>query len=74
MTSVLLVRKSIGTSAACVMMELQVPSNRRSPMGGTMVVGMLWWSTKCLSMKQCEELESMRVRTGREKEGIVRGT
>ena len=74
MTSVLLVGKSIGTSAACVMMELQVSSNRQSPMGGTTVVRMLWWSTKCLSMKQCEGLESMRVRTGREKEGIVRGT
>ena len=71
MTSVILVGQSIGTSAACVMMELQVPSNRQSPMSGTV---MLWWSTKCLSMKQCEEPESMRVQTGREKEGIVRGT
>ena len=74
MTSVVLVGESIRISAACVIMELQVPSNRWSPMGGTTVVGMLWWSTKCLSMKQCEEPESMRVQTGREKEGIVRGT
>ena len=49
----------IGISVASVMMELQVPSKRRSPMGGTVKVGMLWVLVNVESKKQCEEPESI---------------
>jgi hypothetical protein len=74
MTGIVPVRKSTGISTACEIMELQVPSNRWSTMGGTTIVGILWLSTNAVSMKQCKEPESMRVQTGRESEGIVRVT
>ena len=50
----------IRISAASVM-ELQVPSKRRSPMGGTTKVGMLWVLANVESKKQCEEPESISV-------------
>ena len=42
----------IGISMASVMMELQVPSKRQSPMGGTAKVGMLWVLMNVESKKQ----------------------
>ena len=51
----------IRISAASVMMELQVPLKRWSPMGGTTKVRMLWVLANVESKKQCEELESMSV-------------
>src|SRR3984885_8241513 len=65
MTSVTPVGKVIGISAFCVMIELQVPSNNQSPIGGTAMVWILWFLTKVVSMKQCEEPESIRVRIRR---------
>src|ERR1700733_889579 len=65
MTSVTPVGKVNGISAFCVMIELQVPSNNRSPIGGTAMVGILWLLTKVVSMKQCEEPESIRVQIRR---------
>ena len=51
----------IGISMASVMMELQVPSKRWSPMDGTAKVGMLWVLVNVESKKQCEEPESISV-------------
>src|ERR1700733_2558971 len=65
MTSVIPVRKVIGISAFCVMIELQVPSNNWSPIGGTAMVVILWFLTKVVSIKQCEEPESIRVQIRR---------
>ena len=41
-------------------------------MGWTTIVGMLQFVMNLVSMKQCEEPESIRVHRDREKEGIVR--
>ena len=60
----------IGISTASVMMELQVPSKRRSPMGGTAKVGMLWVLANVECKKQCEELESISVRIRIDNEGV----
>ena len=45
---------------------LQVPSNRRRPIGATKIVGILLLVTKAESIKQFEEPESIRVRVERE--------
>ena len=60
----------IGISVASMMMELQVPSKRWSPMGGTTKVGMLWVLANVASKKQCEELESISVRIRIDNEGV----
>ena len=60
----------IGISVASVMMELQVPSKRRSPMGGTAKVGMLLVLANVESKKQCEEPESISVRIRIDNEGV----
>ena len=51
----------IRISVASMMMELQVPLKRQSPMGGTAKVGMLWVLANVKSKNQCEELESISV-------------
>ena len=43
------------------MIALQVPSNRRRPIGATEIVGILLLVTKAESIKQSEEPESIRV-------------
>ena len=53
-------RKVTGSSIVWVMIELQVPSKRRSLIGGMVVVGSLWCFTNFGSMKQWDDLESMR--------------
>ena len=60
----------IGISVASMMMELQVPSKRQSPMGGTAKVGMLWVLANVESKKQCEEPESISVRIRIDNEGV----
>ena len=55
---------------ASVMMELQVPLKRRSLMGGTTKVRMLWVLANVTSKKQCEEPESMSVRIRIDNEGV----
>ena len=55
---------------ASVMMELQVPSKRRSPLGGTTKVGMLWVLANVKSKKKCEEPESMSVRIRIDNESV----
>ena len=60
----------IGISTASVMMELQVPLKRQSPMGGTAKVGMLWVLANVESEKQCEEPESISVRIRIDNEGV----
>ena len=60
----------IGISVASMMMELQVPSKRRSPMGGTVKVRMLWVLANVESKKQCEELESISVWIRIDNEGV----
>ena len=64
------VRNVIRISAASVMMELQVPLKRQSPMGGTVKVGMLWVLANVKSKKQCEELESISVWIRIDNEGV----
>ena len=59
----------IRISVAPVMMELQDPSKRRSPMGGTAKVGMLWVLANVESKKQCEEPESISVQIRIDNEG-----
>ena len=48
------------------MIALQVPSNRRRPIGATKIVGISLIVTKVKSIKQSEEPESIRVQVGRE--------
>ena len=60
----------IGISMASMMMELQVPSKRQSPMGGTTKVGMLWVLANVKSKKQCEEPESISVQTRIDNKGV----
>ena len=60
----------IGISTASVMMELQVPSKRRSLMGGTAKVRMLWVLANVESKKQCEEPESISVWIRIDNEGV----
>ena len=55
---------------ASMMMELQVPLKRQSPMGGTMTVRMLWVLANVESKKQCEELESISVWIRIDNEGV----
>jgi hypothetical protein len=55
------VGKVIGISAVSVIMELQVPSNKRSPIGVIDFVLILILDTKSESKKESEELESRRV-------------
>ena len=47
------------------MIELQVPSNKRSPIGFTDEVKMLFSLTNDALIKQCEDPESIRVLEGR---------
>ena len=56
------------------MIELQVPSNKRSPIGGTEVVKMLLSETNVESKKQWEDPESISVRVEREYVGRDRVT
>jgi hypothetical protein len=55
------VGKVIGTSAVSVIMELQVPSNKWSPIGVIDFILILILDTKSESKKESEELESRRV-------------
>jgi hypothetical protein len=55
------VGKVIGISAVLVIMELQVPSNKRSPIRVIDFVFMLFLDTKSESKKESEEPESRRV-------------
>jgi hypothetical protein len=55
------VGKVIGISAVSVIMELQVPLNKRSPIGVIDFVLILILDTKSESKKESEELESRRV-------------
>jgi hypothetical protein len=55
------VGKVIGISMVLVIMELQVPSNKRSLIGVIDFVLMLFLDTKSESKKESEELESRRV-------------
>jgi hypothetical protein len=55
------VGKVIRSSAVSVIMELQVPSNKRSPIGVIDFVLILILDTKSESKKESEELESRRV-------------
>jgi hypothetical protein len=55
------VGKVIGISVVSVIMELQVPSNKRSLIGVIDFVLMLFLDTKSESKKESEELESRRV-------------
>ena len=58
--------KETGSSTICVMIELQVPSNKRSLTGSTEVIAILLSITKTESRKQWEEPESIRVQVGME--------
>ena len=51
----------IGTSIIREMIELQVPSNRRSPIGDIGDVDNLCFDTKVGSIKQCDDPESISV-------------
>jgi hypothetical protein len=55
------VRKVIGSSAVSVIMELQVPSNKWSPIGVIDFVLFLFLDTKSESKKESEEPELRRV-------------
>jgi hypothetical protein len=55
------VRKVIGSSAVSVIMELQVPSNKQSPIGVIDFILILILDTKSESKKESEEPESRRV-------------
>jgi hypothetical protein len=55
------VGKVIGISAVSVIMELQVPSNKRSPIRVIDFVLILFLDTKSESKNESEELESRRV-------------
>ena len=57
--------KVIGISAVSVIVELQVPSNKRSPIGGIDLVLILFLDTKRVSKKESEEPESRSVRRSR---------
>ena len=57
--------KVIGISAVSVIVELQVPSNKRSPIGGIDLVLILILDTKRVSKKESEEPESRSVRRSR---------
>jgi hypothetical protein len=55
------VGKVIGSSVVLVIMELQVPSNKQSPIGVIDFVLILFLDTKSESKKESEEPESRRV-------------
>jgi hypothetical protein len=58
------VGNQIGRSTAWVMMELEVPSRRRSRIGGISEVGIRCFETNFGSTKQCEDPQSIRARNG----------
>ena len=60
----------IRISMASVMMELQVPLKRRSPIGETAKVRILWVLVNVESKKQCEEPESMSVQIRTDNESV----
>ena len=60
------VGKVIGISAVSVIVELQVPSNKQSPIGGIEIILILFLDTRMVSKKELEELESSSVRRPRE--------
>jgi hypothetical protein len=55
------VRKVIGSSVVSVIMELQVPSNKQSPIGVIDFILFLFLDTKSESKKESEEPESRRI-------------
>ena len=60
------VGKVIGISVVSVIVELQVPSNKRSLIRGIDVVLISFLDTKMVSKKESEEPESRSVRRSRE--------
>ena len=58
--------KVTGSFTIWVMIELQVPSNKQSPIGVIEVVGMLLSETNNVSIKQWDDPESIRVWVERE--------
>ena len=55
------VGKDIGSSTVLGIVELQVPSNKRSPIGEIDIVLILFLDTKSESKKESDDLESRRV-------------